>query len=322
MQLAYNLITNNNNPINTDYIRKFKSLDLIGYTKKYNSNDYYSLINNKKNIKIAKNLFFNIINSKDNLNKDEISHNILKAYYITYYSDDIFVGGISNIENELLYSAKYTVSSIEDIVHTKKKFQCKKTKDSLSNILDYYLSVYNIWISQDRISYIEGIFENIKEKYQISQYLRISEKYIDDINHQITNMYLINPYFSASILLDNYEILRISSQLYSNLWDVLKASSIDFNRIFLIIISALRIKLINLINIAEDRKDLYYKIDTDELVNKMRTEDFSTRDIEYVISIFVKKINIISPKFKINIDVTDNNLIIDLFCKMFNEIYT
>lgn len=321
MELAYDIIKKKKKISCDEAVDKFKSLDLINYSKKYDHKKFYSLIASNKCINISKDMFFSIIDLSEN--KKNIPFILLKSYYISCYPDDIFSDDKSDIENRLYMASNKLVTNLEYLMrHDKCDISNKKRYyNNLNNIIDNYLSIYNIWASKDRIERLELIFENINDTYTIIKCTEVNKTHIDNINYNISKMFLINPYFSTNILLSHYRVIMVSKPVYTLFWDSVKVKAIDFNRIFLIIIANLRIALISMLKIPKERKDLYYLIDVDEITDSMRNDNFTDKDISDIINIFYRKIKIISPKFKIKKYKNQNKKdIINIFANMFNEI--
>lgn len=317
MELAYDLIKIKK-PIKCKNILLLKNLKLSKYVKEYDHKKFYSLINSKKYINSCKSFLEELFDTKGC--DKELPLIVLKSYYITNYKKYVFGDELSCTESRLLLAAGILTNILNKITKLHNKKISKRRHNKLIDAIDYYLAIYNIWASKSRLVRLEEIFNDIKEKYTILKYSHDSESQnesINCINYKIVNMFLINPYFTVNILLENYYLVLASCSTYNIFWENVNVNIIDHERIFIIIVSLLRLRLINMLKIGKARKELYYMIDVEDIIKNIRYNKFTDSNKKKIIDIFYDKVRIISPKFTTDFDKDGVDVLKDLY----DEIY-
>ena len=66
----------------------------------------------------------------------------------------------------------------------------------------------------------------------------------------------------------------------------------------MIIIAELRIKIIPQLNSCKDRRDIYYKIDAENMVKDIRNNNFTPQKLTSILDLISEKISIIDPKYQ------------------------
>ncbi len=244
----------------------------------------------------------------------DLGYAMLMTYYISAYSDTIFTIK-TNFENKLIRAANQIVSYFEED---------KKNYDSeFYNIIDYYYSVYKIWSSPD-ISVINKIYDKLIDA--CIEY-RINECSDYKISHFIKRIFIINNKMATKTLLQNYPHFINIPVAQNIIWTCINnIKDENLDHIVLIMIAELRIHIIPKLHTSTDRKDIYYKIDIENIIKLIRNNKFNCEKLDPFLNIFVSKINKSNNKniqrFKKKCDNLQEYYIeiVDLFKQMYDII--
>ncbi len=338
MELACDIIRRKTTRIKPRYIiGKIKKLNIVKYLNKSHQDFLYKA---KKYClptfnHLARELFSN--------HDDDLGYALLLAYYISSYSDDIF-----NVKTE--YENKLIMASNKVILYL---------QGTISNIdhefydtVDYYYSLYKIWNSPDlkkinilydtlidlcvkyklvsitlaiyndhkpikKLNYINSLKRHQTQNTKIKSF---SDKMIDIVN----TMFIINNKMATKLLLQNYRQYVNIKAITNTLWKHIDNIS-DVRHIILIIIAELRIKIIHQSYTSIDKKDMYYKVNIEDMIRNIRNDTLTPKKINSIINLFTAKIQKIypnsfiaaPPSSKIWSDEYQNS-ITNIFMAMFN----
>lgn len=320
MELACDIIRpSKESLINDDIKKKFNSLQ-NKLTNNKNLKDFLKEMKNKEYIDttslFVKKLF-------DNKMTGEMTDAILMAYCISSFSDQLFNSYKSRFEQKLVLAANKVVLALDKMTKNK-----DNELENFYNIVDHYHSLYKIWKSQDYLRTLTKLFDQIQEQnkiisLQIKKGIPINTKKSEEL---IDELFKNNSKFATRILLHNYEIFCSLLELECYFWKKVKDTYYqNKDEMFIIIVSELKIKIIPLLTNPQDRKDIYYKIDIEDLVCHIRHDKLNNSTISDIINIFGEKITKINPDFQYN-EINkeelkkDNMLLLNLFENFYNFI--
>jgi len=275
-------------------IKKFKSLNLSDISRKNNMESFLKLVNSKKYVDITNEFMGEYF---DNTNKDT-GISILMAYCISSYSDTLFDSYKTRFEQKMILSANKVVLLIEKLLNIQDNAFPDNFYNEFLSTIDHYYSLYKIWKSKDSINEMSNLFENIQEiasiiKIQLVKHIP-TDKY-DFLINLMNKLFDLNPKYALRIMLHNYNIFSGLQLLETKFWDkVVTVYQLHKDAMFVILVVELRIRLIPLLLDPLDRKDIYYNLDTEDIINKIRNYDLDNKKIIEIINILqdkTKKIN-------------------------------
>ncbi len=268
----------------------------------------------------------NILNAIFETSNKDFGFSILFAYYISTYSNTIFSKNKSDLARRLIFAANSVVVQIEHIA----------TEDNLEefyNAVDNYYSLYKIWSSRDSLNKIEILLESLINETKIYRLKLLKNMDItsmdDRMDSIIDKMFSINKNFTIKILLDNYDYLCVVKDLKDVIWrKILEAMGEYRENIILMMITGIKIHLIHLLKNSEDRRDIYYKLDNENIIKTIRDNNLTPEKTSYLMQILVDKINKLDNKNRINFRLVGKSWnstidihIIETFKLMFDFIY-
>lgn len=174
---------------------------------------------------------------------------------------------------------------------------------------------------------LDQLIENIKlENYFLKQKNYHSKhKIVSENLDLIKNMFKINPTFALKTILPEYKILSNQNVLYEEIiWKyVYKNFNSNYENIILILISELRLYLIKNSKHIGQKKDLYYKIEIETVINKLRNDNLNTEDIFSILHILYENCpSELKRKYKFNEEQNDyfinDKKIINIFRELYN----
>ena len=228
---------------------------------------------------------------------------ILMAYCISLFTNQIFESYKSRSEQKLILAANKVVITLE-------KFVDGIIDDNFYGVLDYYLSLYRIWKSEDSLKILTKLFDQIQEQckimnIQVKKGIKID---FDFVSNLIDELFHINCKHATRILLDNYSLFDNIIKVKQYIWKKIQQCYYKhYDEMFLIIVAELRIKLIPLLSDPFDRKKIYYHIDTDDLIQIIRNSALTNTKIADIINTFGNKFKKINHSFTFN-DVQKKDL--------------
>ena len=90
---------------------------------------------------------------------------------------------------------------------------------------------------------------------------------------------------------------------------------------FIILLSELRVHLIHKLNTPESRKDIYYSVDIEDIIYKIRNDELNDSDIKDIINIMQDKVSIINKDYqKQKVHLKKNN-VVKIFRSLYNAIF-
>jgi hypothetical protein len=299
--------------------RKFRNINIIDIANTNNIDNFLKKINTPKIIEIStefiKEYFAN--NNKD------MGVSLLMAYYISSFSEKLFGSYKSRFEQKLNFAANKVVLYIEKII----------ANDTLSNdyneefmsSFDHYYSLYKIWKSKDSINEMSNMFQTLQE---LSDIIKIEIKkngkttkynYLEKL---LVKLFQYNIKYAIRMFLHNYNIFYGLSSLENKFWELVNQYYDDYkDELFIILVAELKIRLIPYLNNVNDRKELYYDLDTEDIINKIRNHNLNNKSIYKIINILqnkTQKINNTYDVHKIKSKITNQDLV-NIFKSMFSE---
>lgn len=245
-------------------------------------------------------LFIEIFFDKEQIteiNKEMIDA-ILMSYCISLFSNEIFDSYKSRFEQKLILAANKLIITLQKFINNIE--YNKNFYSEFYNNIDNYFSLYKVWRSQDSIQKLTQIFNEIQEQINIinlqtKKHISINISKTQQLIDQIFNY---NPKYATRILLHNYDIFTNSRELEQYFWKKVRKCYYNYyDAMFLIIVAELRIRLIPLLLDPVSRKKIYYDIDTEDLIQKIRNSKLSNTIIANILNIFGNQIKGINKDF-------------------------
>lgn len=230
-------------------------------------------------------------------NKRDIGYSIVFAYYISTFHHSIFGQKRSRTETKLTMYANQVVSHIEEFN------RLGQLRDEFYESFDHYYSLYKTWISQESLQDIDEYFDEMVEQLKgYKMKLRIKKvhdkKLEADIISTLEKMLNKDSSFAIKTLLTNYDLIRGYGFITKHIWEKVSKEVYRKNdSILLIMVAELRISIIPQLKESKDRKDIYYKIDTEEMVKKIRNNDFTQKDLASILDLISTKVKKFNPSF-------------------------
>ena len=236
---------------------------------------------------------------------DEIAESVILAYYISSNPRNITENFInSHLTDKLIYASNSLVAYIEYTAN-------EDNEDEFYQVIDYYFSVYKTWKSKDVFIKIDSNYEKLEENIKIQ---RMSEKSknTDSDTLELKGLYLvdelfnINPKIATNKLLSNYSFVSANTSIKDRIWQNISEISTENvgyrDHFFLILVAELRIELIRKLKLSKDRKELYYKIDVEEIIQCIRNNSLRLSYVINTILLLSKKVNNLNIDTKTNIE--------------------
>lgn len=280
MELACDIIRENKKyyECKCTAISSFKKLNLCTLSKKYESKKFINKINEELYLKTANNLISFLFENKN----EDIGFSLLMVYYITAYKNSIFIPIKTNFDIKLIEAAYSVMQCIDQLFDT---------NNNLTSEFNNYYSMYKTWTSKEPLNKINAIFDQIHD--QIIAHTVKKMSYPNKVIPCLMNkMILIDDSFAIQLLLNNYNILNKVTSM-DILWEKVKQQFPQKrNIIVLMLIAELRIKLLSILKTSSDKKDIYYNIDIENIINDMATHHFTPSKLNYLIKLLSSKLNI------------------------------
>jgi hypothetical protein len=265
-------------------IIKLKNLDLFECTKKLKKEEFLELIATKKYVQTMEQFLKELFYINPNI---KLTKAVLQAFYLSGYKREIFsIFYTTRLDERVLYYANKVIAYIYKIV-TKNNTQIDEFKDSI----DHYYSLYKIWVSKDILEQIDNEMDNFKdnlETYTVFNQLNNDDvlKYIHNMQSHINNMIDINNMLCIKLLIKYYNQFKNIEQVKDYFWlKIRDIASSNFNHIIIILLAELRHHSIYINENIKARKDLYYNIDIDNIIKKVRNQQDVTQDFDNAIKI-------------------------------------
>jgi len=167
----------------------------------------------------------------------------------------------------------------------------------------------------------------IHQSATIHQYATIHQSLItniDNLKMKIKLLFELNCLFATQILLHNYDSFKNieTNNIYPFIWSQITNSYNTTNakeNMILIIITELKIKLIKTLTNLTARKDLYYQIDTENIIEHIRNGSLNHDTINKIMAQLQAKTHMINPEYQmVNLEKDYQKSIINIFANMYN----
>lgn len=303
--------------------RKFRDLKLSDTCRNTSYHSFQKLIQNNKYLAPTISFIEQYFDDVD----DDFATSILMAYCISTYPDNLFDNYRSRFEQKLILSANRVVLYIERLL-TESNLS-EDFHNEFFNIIDHYYSLYKIWKSKDSINKMSVIFDEMKELINIFRFQSRKNILVNNVNNcdnilkLLDELFDLNGKYATRILLHNYDIIKKIPNIELRFWEHVKSNYLENKEaLFIILVAELRIRLIPLLTNPSDRKELYYSIDTEDIIDEVRSYEFTQKKSNKIIKILQNKVCIVNKTYnKKDLDTYIDENIIDVFSGMFNAIY-
>lgn len=265
---------------------EFSKLDLLNLSNELSFSNYINKINTYDFINTSNAL---VVYLFDNPSAD-LGYSLLEAYYISKHGVALITDLDDNINRKIIHSANKVVLCLEKLKTN------SKIDDKFYEIIDDYYSVYKIWKSLDKFKLIEEMYNEFVNNVQIynniitkPDHINASIKIENRIIVLLDKIVTINSNYGIKKFLENYKILENLIMIRNRIWFYIynKLMHNDL-QIIIILITEIKNKLIEKSGI-KSRRELYYKIDTYDIVNCIRSNTLMPVVINKVIHILCEK---------------------------------
>lgn len=278
---------------------------------------------------IKSSLYSNLITEAVNLIFDgtvpkDLGYALMFSYYLSHYKNNIFKSIMISDEEKLICASNKVVEILCNI----QKIELNKIGEFIYHINNYY-ALYKLWISKDSLEKIETLFNYLTElcyNSEISHDIKCNENIFKSI---LRRMMDISIGFTVKIIIGAYDIIYPYSYMQNEFWNNIKNMNINDCNILIILLAELRIKILDIFNNRNNthnthniinKKDIYYKIDIDNIVVKVMLNKLENSDVIYAIELLIEKINKLYGKEIIKNNLTNDNFNYDVINK-FQEMY-
>ena len=210
----------------------------------------------------------------------------MTAYYISGYSDEIFVYYTSSFDNKFIFYCNKVIIEIDNIIKYNKS-------DEFIDVLDYYYSLYTIWDSKNKIREIDKIFNNSIS--DIDTYLILKKlnpnstiELYEIISDSLKRIFEIDNYLAVHIFLSKYKILEYFSYTIWEYIEILYKK--NKKHIFVLLLAEIKTHLMKNVTDINKLKEIYYSIDIDSIINNIKNSNFD----DDTMSSIIKKISILT----------------------------
>lgn len=281
MEVACKVIKKSNNISLTKPYEDFKNLNLMEFVQMNSYKKSIITFKSKEYQQIANSFMNNFFRNK----KKNLGDTLLTAYLITAYDKQFFDDIDAPYETKLSYYASKIV------ILTEKMLKTKKPEEEFYGTVDYFNSLLSLWKMKDNVDTIADLYEQLK---------------CTDFDNQkklFDQMMNINVNLTFKMLLEDYTFIFKNDKLCKHLWSKLR-HSLENNRenLYLILISEIRVKLIKTFKTCTDRKDIYYNIDTDKLIECIRENHFGPICVVKLVNLIYDKLKQYNPEFFLDLD--------------------
>lgn len=311
-------------------LSSFKNLNLIKIIDTNTYKSFMDFIELSNVILATKNLLSEYY---DNVDLDMI-HDILMAYCISSYPNEIFDIYCSRSEKKLMFYANKVVVLIERLLDNINKInelnKDIKFMDEFYKVIDHYCSLYRTWKTKDILNDQTNIFEELLESmnlYKLQSKISMKNNLENKIIAILEKLFQNDPNYAIQMLLFNYNKIKDLASITNVIWEkIYKIMLSNMDMIFLILVVELRIKIIPLLEHPNDRRDVYYGIDTEEIINDIRNNDLNIDQIQNTVNKLQNKVIKINEKYLYQTILFNDNdkencrQIIYVFKNMFNSI--
>jgi len=276
-------------------LKKLKIINLSKLTHNLNAAEFINHVSTEEYIEKVDSVIKKLFRKAPK----DIGYSIILSYYISAYPDNVFNEYKSKLDIKLEHAANKVVDCLDKITKNIDNAENidQNFYDNFFSMVDSYYSLYKIWTSKDTINLIDEKMDRIEKcMYNKSALSDTTFRECEQVlSKEIVIMFDLNPKFTISKLLENYDILNYSLELTNIFWQNVKdciGSCISSERdsIVLIMIVHIKIKLINLLTTPKDRKDIYYNVDSEDIVKIISEDKLRPKYINTIISILSGKV--------------------------------
>lgn len=281
-------------------LKKLKIINLSKLTTTLNAAEFIDYISEKEYIEKVDSVIRKLFRKAPT----DIGYSIILSYYISAYPDNVFNEYMSKLDikleqaaNKVVNCLNKTTKTVDHVDHVDHEVADQNLYDTLFSTIDNYYSLYKIWTSKDSINLIDDKMERIEKC--INNKSEMSKTAFRECEHilskEVEIMFDLSPKFSINKLLENYDIISHSARLVSFFWkcvDEYINSCVEDERdsIVLIMVVHIKIKLINLLTEPTDRKDIYYNVDSEDIVKTISEDKLNPKYINKIIKLLSNKV--------------------------------
>lgn len=240
-----------------------------------------------KTIKLKKEQFLDLSNDTDInfilsdftkkcFNKN-LTYNIIYNYYVNYYT--VYDKPYTSLQKKLIYYSKKITHFMNNINN-----ENKTITDEIINAFDITNSLIQLQNIKSDVLKINHIYENLIEN--IPYY-----KNYNEVMEQIADIKNINSNITFLYFLSNYESFIENEYLTKLFWNLFELDIIHKQHIFYIYVYELKRQIINKLNNIDERKHIFYEIDTEEILNHIKIGKLNNTSMLKIINKIIKILN-------------------------------
>ena len=323
MEIATDILIKKYNEYNSNYYQDFKKLNLLELVKNTSYDKFIKTIQQPNYLDNTKNFISQFIKAEQQ-DIIDVSKALLMSYAISAYPGDIFGQYHTNFDKSLILNANRLVLEIEESINN------QIYKNNLNDSLDYFYSLYKVWESKESINEIEEIYDKMIHELKL---INLNEKRNNNENNDIHQnnvitylfeLFNLNQKYTTKIILAKYndmsdKTFKFEKYFWMKTEELYKHSSDIF---FIILLSELRVHVIHRLKTPEERKDIYYTVDIEDIIYKIRNDELHDTDIKKIINIMQDKVSIINKNYqKKTVHINKKNNVVKIFRSLYNAIF-
>lgn len=234
-------------------------------------------VEDMKNVDSQKIQKIDVMFNKLFITKRKIGEALVFAYLIVSCTDQLFSTYKTTLENRLIKAAFNLVYKIE---HSKDFTQ-------FIDLFDHYNCLYNLWTKNSVVETIDNVMQTVVEL------TLFNNKYVDKINDMLDDVISVDKMLGLKIIFVNYWKLCSVPAVLNKVWQIVEDQlKTDFEQTVLILLAELRIRIINVCNSPLYKKKLYYKVDLEDVVRKIRSNKLDVNCFNSMFELFCKSLNV------------------------------
>ena len=252
MEIATDILKKKYNEYNSDYCQDFKKLNLLELIRHINYDEFIKTIKQQNYLDKTEKFISQFVRC-DTDNIMDVSKSLLMSYAISAFSNDIFGQYHSTFEKSLIFNANRLVLEVEEILNN------QIYKNSLSDCLDNFYSLYKVWESKESINQIEEIYDRMIHELKLID-LHVKRNLTDNndthknnVINYLFELFNLNQKYTAKVILMKYgdlsdKTFKFEKYFWMKIEELYKYSPDIF---FIILLSELRVHLIHKLNTPE-----------------------------------------------------------------------
>ena len=294
MELASDILKSKcNYKLDSNIISDINDLNIYHYATTLSRESFLGMMNSDEWLvpmsKLVDQIFYTSQQSK-------LPYALLHAYYLSEFYNEIFSDKCTTkLDEKLLYYSNKIVALMTSINESN-----LSDSDCLDTI-DHYYSLYKVWTSKDVIKNIDEKLEEFKNTlntYKIINSVQSDPILVDEmINIMQDNMehaFNINTMLFVKLFLQLYYKFYKIDKIKTFFWDkIFSIPHTNFDHVFILLVAELRKCLIKKNDNCDAKKSLYYDIDIDNLIKKIRYGTIILTDYSDIVNILIKYVNVI-----------------------------